>query len=53
MELTYDRALHALGEIARSRFLLASNEEYKEEFKHVENVVSGMCRFEITQGLLD
>ena len=53
MELTYDRALHALGEIAKSRFLLASNKEYKEEFKHVENVISGMCRFEITQGLLD
>lgn len=49
IELTYDRALHSLGEIARSRFLLASNKEYKEEFKHVENVEAGMNRFEVTQ----
>jgi hypothetical protein len=35
LELTYDRALHALGEIAKSKFLLASNKEYKEDFKDV------------------
>jgi hypothetical protein len=38
-----------LGEIARSKFLLASNKEYKEEFKHIENVEDGMNRFEVTQ----
>ena len=52
IELTYDKALHFLGEMGRSKMFLASWEQYKKEFSH-HDVILGMEQYPITEEMLD
>lgn len=52
IELTYDRAMHFLGNIARSDIIKASKKEYDLKYAHLklEEVIDN---YEISQELLE
>ena len=51
MELTYDRALHFLGEMGRSQMFLSSRQDYLKNYSE-NKVEEGMEQYSISEELL-
>lgn len=54
VELTYDKALHFLGELGRSELFLADEKMFKERFEpKMEDPRKGIDRYQVSQDLLN
>jgi len=47
--MTYDRALHFLGELGRSEMFLSDSAKFKDQFKHIEDPKIGIERYQVSQ----
>jgi hypothetical protein len=52
IELTYDKALHFLGEMGKSKMFLSSCEDYQNEYPN-NDVIEGMDQYPITEEMLE
>jgi hypothetical protein len=53
VELTYDRALHFLGELGRSEMFLADEEKFRSKYAAIEDPKVGIERYPVSEELLN
>lgn len=54
VELTYDKALHFLGELGRSDMFLSNEEKFKSKYgATIEDPKLGIERYQVSQELLN